>query len=900
MPLFRRRALAATVALGLGLSLVGTGQAPAFAGQAGSPPIAADAPWTSTVKWLVDHLTVDEKLLLVRGGTDPDPHGEAGYIPGIARLGIPTVRHADAQGINVYKDATAYPTRLGLAASFDRGAFSVFGRSVGAEGRALGVDLIYGPQVDLARLPTWSRNMTSLGEDPYLASEMLDEEINGIQSTGLLSQVKHFTMYNGQNQSTPSIVDEQTARELYLRPSETAVKDGRVSSVMCSYATFQVTPLESKPDYACSNSGALNTVLKGQWNFKGWVTSDYTASKATSDLLAGMDQEFITANLSPAKLKPLVDPASAAYDKTYATALDASVARILYQYQRFGLLDDSGYPRSAKTHVKPIRKAPAKVDKSAGIATGRELAEEAAVLLKNDDVLPLSGKGGVALIGPTADLLPSSPGGERARGFGDRNGISPYDAVRAKIGSRAVLTPGLDRVGTTVPATALTTPEGAPGLTRTEKNASGTVIGTKVDATLSGDQTDLTRGNTYTWDGYIDVATADTYNLWLQRPIGTSSGNPTAYNKGVNPGLAQGPGTGETGTLSLSVDGSTRTLTQPSTILPNTYPNGPTVNGQYLGLTNAGAKLQLEPGKHRIAFTYTPAADTAANPTLRFAWSPVQAGIKAAATAAAKAPTAVVFVDDANTTTTAGDVGTLGADQDDLIRAVAAANPNTVVVLNTGGPVKMPWLDSVKGVLEMWYPGQEGGTATADLLFGTVNPGGRLPITFPNSTTPFTGHPERSVGQDGKITWSEGLQSGYRWYTSQNVAPLYPFGYGLSYTTFAYSGLRATTARDGGLDVRLTVRNTGHRAGAAVPQVYLGPSPDLPSSIQQVKRKLAGFDRITLPPGASRTVTLHIAARDLSSWSTAKQTWVRGTGDRTVQAGASSTDLPLTTTVRIR
>ncbi|MFD0689664.1 beta-glucosidase family protein [Actinomadura fibrosa] len=900
MPRFRRRVLATAAAVSLGLSLASTGQSAALAGQGGSPPIAADAPWTGTVKWLVGRLTVDEKLLLVRGGTDPDPHGTAGYIQGIPRLGVPAVRHADAQGINVYKDATAYPTRLGLAASFDRGAFSRFGRIVGTEGRALDTDLLYGPQVDLARLPTWSRNMTSLGEDPYLASEMVDREINGIQSTGLLSQVKHFTMYNGQNQSVPSVVDAQTAHELYLRPSETAVKEGRVSSVMCSYATFQITPLESKPDYACSNSGALNTVLKGQWGFKGWVTSDYTASKATSDLLAGMDQEFITSNLSSANLKPLVDPASATYSKTYADALNTAVARILYQYQRFGLLDDSTYPRQAKTHVKPIGRAPSKVDKNAGIATSRELAGQAAVLLKNDGALPLKAGNSVALIGPTADLLPSSPGGERSRGFGDRNGISPYDAVRTRTGTRATLAPGLDRVGTTVPSTALTTTDGARGLTRTEKDPSGAVIGTKVDATLAGDQNDLTRGNSYTWDGYVDITTADTYNLWTQRPIGTSSGNASAYNKGINPGLAQGSGSGATGTVSLSVDGTARTLTQPSTILPNTYPGGPTVNGQYLGLTNAGTKLQLAPGKHRITLTYTPAADTAAKPTLRFAWSPVQAGIAAAAAAASKAKTAVVFVDDANTTTTAGEVGTLGADQDDLVRAVAAANPDTVVVLNTGGPVQMPWLKQVKGVVEMWYPGQEGGTATADVLYGAVNPSGRLPITFPAATTPFTGHPERSTGQDGKITWTEGLQSGYRWYTTNNVAPLYPFGYGLSYTTFAYSALRATAARDGGLDVRLTVRNTGRRTGTAVPQIYLGPSPDLPSTIQQVKRKLTGFDRVTLRPGASRTITLHVPARELSSWSTPENTWVRGTGQRTVQAGASSTDLPLSTTVRVR
>jgi len=896
----RSKALAAAGALALGLSLAASPAATAFPRHPGSPAIAANAPWTDTVKWLVGQLTVDEKLLLVHAGTDPDPHGEAGIIQGVPRLGIPDARHADAQGVNVYKDATAYPTRLGLAASFDRDALSRFGTIVGEEGRALDVDLLYGPQVDLARLPTWGRNMTSLGEDPYLASELLDEEINGLQSQGLMSQVKHFTMYNGQNQTTPSIVDEQAAHELYLRPTETAVKDGGVSSVMCSYATFQITPLESRPDYACSNSGALNTILKGQWGFKGWVTSDYGGSKATSDLLAGMDQEFATANLTSAKLKPLVDPASATYDKAYATALDESVARIVYQYQRFGLLDDSAYPRRAKTGVRPISKAPAAVNKNAGIATSRQLAGESAVLLKNNGALPLDTRDSVALIGPTADLLPSSPGGERSRGYGDRNTISPYDAVKQIAGNRATLSPGLDRVGTVVPSTALTTEAGTAGLTRTETDAAGNPLGTKVDASLSGDQADLTRGNSYTWDGYVEVPATDSYNLWLQRPIGTVTSNTGGYNKGINPGLAQGRNSGATGTVTLTVDGAAQTLAAPSTILPNTYPNGPTVNGQYLGLTNVGTKLQLGPGKHKINLSYKPAADMAAAPTLRLSWAPVRAGIDAAAKAGAKAKTAVVFVDDANTTTTAGEVGTLGADQDALIQAVAAANPNTVVVLNTGGAVKMPWLGSVKGVVELWYPGQEGGTATADVLYGKVDPAGKLPMTFPGDSTPFTGHPERAVGMDGIITWSEGLESGYRWYVDKGVQPTFPFGYGLSYTTFGYSNLRTSPAKDGGLDIQVTVRNTGRREGAAVPQVYLGSSPDLPASFQQVERKLVQFDRVELQPGASRTVTLHIDARDLSAWSVTGQKWMRGTGNRTVYAGSSATDLPLTTTVRVR
>ncbi len=873
----------------------------------GSPDQAANAPHTVTVDYLVSQLSVDEKLRLVKGGTDPDPHGAAGIILGVPALGIPDVRHADAQGINVYRDATAYPGRIGLAASFGRDNFTTFGEAVGDEGRALDVDLLYGPQVDMARMPTWARNMTTDGEDPYLASELTGKEINGIQSQGLLSQVKHFTLYNGQNQNTPSIVKDQAAQQLYYAASEAAINDAGVTSVMCSYAKFQILETESQPDYACSNAGALNGVLKGQIGFKGWVTSDYGGSKAVSDLLAGMDQEFATNNFAPAVLKPLVDPTSATYDPAYAAALDESVARILYQYERFGLLDDSAYPAFAKTAVEPISAAPA-FDKQNGITTSRKLAVQTGVLLKNASrELPLSRSEGnkIAAIGPTANLLPAAPGGERARGFGDRNNISPYDALTQDNGGASVsYAPGVDRIGTVVPTTALVTtdqPGATAGLVRTETDPAGNVVSTKVVTNVDGKQTDLVRGNTYTYDGYVNVPTSDTYQFWLARPVGTFSGDATKYNKGVNPGLQQGPNTGAGATATLAVDGTNQTLANPSTILPNSYPDGPTVNGQYLGFDNSGAAVPLTPGLHQVKLTYKPVLTTAAAPTIRFSWAAQQADIDAAVLAAKNANQAVVFVDDANTTTTPGTVGSLGPNQDKLIQAVADANPHTTVVLNTNAAVLMPWLGSVRSVLEMWYPGQEGGGATADLLYGKANPSGHLPVTFPASSaaTPFGGHPERSTGVNGQITWSEGLEMGYRWYVDNDVAPAFAFGSGLSYSTFAYGGLKVVRTADSGLDVTVKVTNTSGTDGTAVPQVYVGRSPDLPARILQTDRQLVQFDRVDLAAGASHTSTMHVTAHELSSWDTRNQSWLLGTGSRTIYAGSSSDSLPLTAKIAV-
>ncbi len=262
--------------------------------------------------------------------------------------------------------------------------------------------------------------------------------------------------------------------------------------------------------------------------------------------------------------------------------------------------------------------------------------------------------------------------------------------------------------------------------------------------------------------------------------------------------------------------------------------------------------------------------------------------------------------------------------QNDLIQAVAAANPNTVVVLNTGDPVLMPWASAVRSILEMWYPGQQGGQATADVLLGKADPGGRLPVTFPADATHFpssdpnctdtsvTGNCPLYPGVAGPSPFLagattsfrtitgmavNGIFEGYRWYDEHNVTPLYPFGYGLSYTRFAYTRLDVSASRNGGIDVRLRVTNTGDRAGADVPQVYIGPSAQLPAAIQQVVRKLVQFQRVQLAPGQSADLTLHVATHDVSSWSSAQQKWVVGTGPRTVYVGPSSRDLPLRATV---
>jgi beta-glucosidase len=232
-------------------------------------------------------------------------------------------------------------------------------------------------------------------------------------------------------------------------------------------------------------------------------------------------------------------------------------------------------------------------------------------------------------------------------------------------------------------------------------------------------------------------------------------------------------------------------------------------------------------------------------------------------------------------------------------------NPNTVVVLNVSQPVALPWLETVKAVLQMWWPGDEGGWATANLLLGKTSPAGRLPFTWGKRLEDYPAtdpaHPERSSrGANGATTYSEGVHVGYRWFEKQKIAPVFPFGFGLSYTTFSYSDLKTVPASDGGLDASFQLKNTGSVAGDEVPQVYLGAPNPRPKGADFAVRALAAFDRVHLDAGQSQFITLQIPLRRLQYWSRAEGKWVKATGPRDVLVGGSSHDLPLDASVDIR
>ncbi|HEX3133197.1 MAG TPA: glycoside hydrolase family 3 C-terminal domain-containing protein, partial [Planctomycetota bacterium] len=499
-------------------------------------------------------------------------------------------------------------------------------------------------------------------------------------------------------------------------------------------------------------------------------------------------------------------------------------------------------------------------------------------LKNNDHILPLKNDelDSVVLIGPTAGQVDSiGINGERSVGLPQRQ-VGPLAAMKKISGNSDIgFAVADDMTGSTIPASAFSH-NGQPGLERAMISApkGGASISTRTDSqldfSLKGGNA-LPPNSIITWKGTLTPPHAGEYWIYLQA-LGTNArmkldGKPFAA----------------TGAFQGGVHGDILQANQDNAI--------PTTDG----LDNVRRAITLSAAPHEIEVSLT--SDTSSAPVqIRLNWytpEQRQADFDHAVEAARHAKVAVVFA-----WTRLEPVFGLPGDQDKLIEQVAAANPNTVVVLNTSQPVALPWIDKVKGVLEMWWPGDEGGWSTANILLGRTSPAGRLPVTWAKKLTDYAAtdprHPERSMRPpDHKTIYSEGVNVGYRWFDKENIDPLFAFGHGLSYTTFDYSDLNVGKSSDGGLDVKLNIRNTGSLASDEVPQVYLGAPAEIPTGVQFPVRALVAFDRVHLAPGETKEVTLHVEPRQLQYWSTKDQKWTTPAGKRTVSVGASSRDLRL-------
>jgi beta-glucosidase len=470
------------------------------------------------------------------------------------------------------------------------------------------------------------------------------------------------------------------------------------------------------------------------------------------------------------------------------------------------------------------------------------------------------------MIGPgAAQIVAVGLTGEKAVGLPELE-VGPLAALKKLAGNSAHVTYAVadDMEGTVIPAQYLSH-FGEPGLERRVWNENALSIDSEINFTRSAG-TALAANQSIVWSGTLTVPEAGKYRIHLQL-LG-------CYGK-----------------LKIDnqvVDKNWFNFIHGEVIQPGEANIFPTTDG----LDNLRAAMELTAGPHRISLEIAP--DTSNSPVqVRVSWVTPQQQIdnyRAAIEAAKQARTAVVFA-----WSRTRPVFGLPGDQDKLIRDVAAVNPNTIVVLNVSQAVAMPWLSQVKAVLDMGWTGDLGGWATAKVLLGEANAGGRLPFTWPKriEDTPANdpAFPERSYkGVAGKTTFSEGILVGYRWFDRQKLAPEFPFGFGLSYTTFAYSGIKTAITADSGVGVSVTIKNTGTVAGDEVVQVYLDKQANPPAGVQFANDVLAGFERVSLQPGESKEVQIHVPRRQLEYWSTGQGKWIAVVGPRMLWAGGSSRD----------
>jgi beta-glucosidase len=684
--------------------------------------------------FLLGQMTLAEKLQLVHGALTIEnpvgPRGAVEYVPGIPRLGIPDLLCSDGP-VGAYSTlgpATALPSSIASAASWDLEEAYKYGQVIGAQLSAYGVNAWLGGNVNLAREPRDGRTFETAGEDPLLAGSIKAAHLRAVQDQHLIGTAKHYAINDQETGRLTSnaVIGERAARESDLLAFEIAVKDSHAQAVMCAYNLVNGA-------YACQNDHLLNGVLKGEWGFPGFVSSDAFATQSSAPAaLAGLDQEQTGGYMFGGVWGPSLASAIQSGEMPMSR-LDDMVHRILRAMRAAGLFDHPSVPGP--------------LDAAAGAAAAQEVLEQGAVLLKNAaGQLPLDASriNSIAVIGSHADVGVVSGGGSAQ--------VAPMGGA------------------------ALTLPPVCP-------------------------------------------------------PASAGSG-----------GLACRNGS---------------QVFDPSSPMAAISAKAP------------GASVQFDDG---------------ANPA-------------SAAALAQSSSVAVVFV--SAWTSEGMDLPDLNLpdNQDALVSAVAAANPHTIVVLESGGPQMMPWLDQVSAVLAAWFPGQRGGEAIANILFGDVNPSGKLPITFPKSVAdlprpiiPAPPDPSSTAPFDTDYD-VEGFNVGYKWYDSQGIEPLFPFGYGLSYTTFLISNLQLApdlSASNPGFQVSFDVQNTGSRAGAEVAQVYLG----LPAGIGEPPKRLVGWQKVFLQPNQQQHVTVTVAANSsshpLSFWDVNSSSWQNAPGDYTVYVGNSS------------
>jgi beta-glucosidase len=791
------------------------------------------------IEALLDQLDLDERAALTAGKDN-------WRIAPVDRLGIGALKMTDgptgARGdLTTGARAVCFPVGSAIGATWDVDLVAEIASVLAEEARSKGAQVLLGPTVNIHRHPLAGRNFECYSEDPELTARLAVSFISSLQAGGIGASLKHFVCNDSEfeRHTISSEVDERTLREVYLRPFEAAVAEADPWTIMAAYNRVNGT-------YATEHRRLQVDLLKEEWGWPGAIVSDWYATHDTE--AAGAGGLDIQMPGPPDQFGPALAEAvrSGAVDDA---ELEDKARRVLRLHARTGKLD------------APDEQPETSIDTPERRALARRAAISSAVLLTNDGALPLpADPGRVVVIGPNA-----TPGRIQGGGSSEvtaHHQVSPLQGLRSRLGDDVAYERGV--------GLGLFAPPVDPGLLEGE----GFLEELFATPDLEGDPY-----RTQT----VAEAALSFFGASVPR-LGRGSFS-ARWSTRFTPD--------QTGTwqLSLVASGAARVLLDGEVVLEDTDP-GPQLAIWVQSLEEQTGEVELEAGRTYELAIELLLAERGVLPHLRFGATPPDptAELDRAVAAAAAADTVIVVVGTSSDFETEGeDRGSfsLPGAQDELVARVAAANPNTVVVVNAGSPIPMPWLDAVRAVLWIWYPGQELGDALADVLLGEADPGGRLPTTFARrlqDTPAFVDYP----GEFGRVRYGEGLFVGHRWYDARGIEPLFPFGHGLSYTDFEVRAVTATAGPGGEVTVEVTVANVGDRPGTEVLQIYVEP-PAGPA--RRPVRQLAGFAKTALAPGDIATVAVRVPARAFAYWDPEASTWTVSEGLHGLWVGRSSREL---------
>lgn len=796
-------------------------------------------PVEDRVNDLLPRMTSNEKLDYIGGYN-------SFYIRPIARLKIPEIKMSDGPvGARNDGKTTAYPAGILTASTWDTTLVSRLGHALGKDCRSRGTHILLAPGLNIYRAPMCGRNFEYFGEDPYLAARMAVGYIKGLQSERVVGTAKHYAANNQEwdRYSVSSDVDERTLQEIYMPAFKASVIEAKAGSVMCSYNLINGT-------WASENKHLLTEILKDQWKFDGLVMSDWGATHHGKEAaLAGLDLEMPAGDYMNSKnLAPLI-----ASGTIPQSVIDDKVARILRILFRFGFFD------------KPQKDSSIPADYAPNAQVALDLARGGIVLLKNQNsTLPLE-KGAIksiAVIGPNADAYVAG---------GGSSGTDPFHPVTILSGIKAIA--GSDITITYDPgngddASAYKNSVFYTDNTLTKKGLNASYFPNK---TLSG------------------IAAKTQVDLHVNFSWGTNApsvaGIPVDNFSVRWTGVIQVPVTGDYDFFVRSDDGS------------RLYVNNSLLVNQWNDQAATTKQATLHLTKDVIYPVKLEYYESAVDAEMKMGYTLIGSSESSAVLAAKNADVAVVCVGFNSSTEAEGFDRTfeMPNHQDSLINQISRVNPNTIVILNAGGNVATSnWIGNVPALLHAWYPGQEGGTAIGEILFGLVNPSGKLPVSFEkkwedNPTFKSYYDPNK----DKHVAYTEGLMVGYRYYDTKNVEPLFPFGYGLSYTNFVYSNLQITpdnTDNPNVVRVSFDLSNTGGVAGAEVAQLYIGQAA---SKVFRPIKELKGFSKVTLNPGETRNVSIKLDSASFSYFKEKKNAFGYDAGNYEIYVGGSSRDIQL-------